>query len=168
MKSMSVSPEVFGGFASAKPVPFVSTPKKAGGAGPQRGSKGEEVTPVPGGGGAGAEVRKEPGCPTITRRAKSTNTSTSVLTLCVFYPPNVCVHSLWWAPHFVSSSQPFTSPPASMRRGRKKTSHLVWLQVLSSAVLPQNHVFSLENTENVFGWRWLCLGQCDLPQHGYC
>lgn len=52
------------GVASAKPVPFVSTLKKAGGAGPQRGSKGEEVTPVPGGGGAGGEVRKEPETPT--------------------------------------------------------------------------------------------------------
>ncbi|XP_010792490.1 neurobeachin-like [Notothenia coriiceps] len=32
---------------------------KAGGAGPQRGSKGEEVTPVPGGGGAGGETELE-------------------------------------------------------------------------------------------------------------
>ncbi|XP_035481482.2 neurobeachin isoform X1 [Scophthalmus maximus] len=32
---------------------------KAGGAGPQRGSKGEEVTPVPGGGGTGAETELE-------------------------------------------------------------------------------------------------------------
>lgn len=46
------------GVASAKPVPFLSTLKKAGGVGPQRGSKREEVTPVPGGGGAGGEVRK--------------------------------------------------------------------------------------------------------------
>ncbi|KAJ4929640.1 hypothetical protein JOQ06_018663, partial [Pogonophryne albipinna] len=59
-----------------------TSPSKAGGAGPQRGSKGEEVTPVPGGGGAGGEVRKEPETPTITRRAKSTNPSPSVLTLC--------------------------------------------------------------------------------------
>lgn len=33
---------------------------KARGAQPQRGSVGEEVTPVPGGGGTGAEVRNEP------------------------------------------------------------------------------------------------------------
>lgn len=77
----------FLGVASAKPVPFVSTLKKAGGAGPQRGSKGEEVTPVPGGGGEGGEVRKEPEAPTITRRAKSTNPSPSVLTLCVCSSP---------------------------------------------------------------------------------
>lgn len=82
------------GDASAKPVPFVSTLKKAGGARPQRGSKGEEVTPVPGGGGAGGEVRKEPVTPTITRRAKSTNPSPSVLTLCVCYSPNVRAHLL--------------------------------------------------------------------------
>lgn len=81
------------GVASAKIVPFVSTLKKAGGAGPQRGSKGEEVTPVPGGGGAGGEVRKEPETPTITRRAKSTNPSPSVLTLCVCYSPK-CLCSL--------------------------------------------------------------------------
>ncbi len=80
------------GVASAKPVPFVSTLKKAGGAGPQRGSKGEEVTPVPGGGGAGGEVRKEPDTPTITRRAKSTNPSPSVLTLCVCFSPIVRAH----------------------------------------------------------------------------
>lgn len=53
--------------SSAKCVPFVSTIKKAGGARPQRGSKGEEVTPippVPGGGGSGGEVRKELETPT--------------------------------------------------------------------------------------------------------
>lgn len=80
------------GVASAKPVPFVSTLKKAGGAGPQRGSKGEEVTPVPGGGGAGGEVGKELKTPTITRRARSTNLCPSVPTLCVCFPPNVCIH----------------------------------------------------------------------------
>lgn len=82
------------GVATAKPVPFVSTLKKAGGAVPQRGSKGEEVTPVPGGGGAGGEVRKEPKTPTITGRAKSTNPSPSVLTLSVCYSPNVCADLL--------------------------------------------------------------------------
>lgn len=64
------------GVATAKPVPFVSTLKKTGGARPQRGSKGEEVTPVPGGGSTGVEVRRvshhhqtssehqpEPSCP---------------------------------------------------------------------------------------------------------
>ncbi len=92
-KSMRVFQKSLG-VASAKPVPFVSTLKKAGGAGPQRGSKGEEVTPVPGGGGAGGEVRKEPETPTINRRAKSTNPSPSVLTLCVCYSPNVRAHLL--------------------------------------------------------------------------
>lgn len=82
------------GVASAKPFPFLSTLKKAGGVGPQRGSKREEVTPVPGGRGAGGEVRKKPKTPTITRRAKSTSPSPSVLTLCVCYSPNVCTHFL--------------------------------------------------------------------------
>jgi len=78
------------GFAPAKPVPFVSTLKKAGGAVPQRGSKGEEVTPVPGGGGAGGEVRKEPKTPTITRRAKST-AQVLLSSPCVSVIPPKCV-----------------------------------------------------------------------------
>lgn len=61
------------GLSSAKNVSFVSTLKKAGGAGPQRGSKGEEVTPVPGGGGAGGEVRTELETLIIIRRTKSTS-----------------------------------------------------------------------------------------------
>lgn len=97
------------GVASAKPVPFVSTLKKAGGARPQRGSKGEEVTPIPGGGGAGGEVRKEPETPTITRRAKSTKPfcfhlvcllpppQLSVLT-CADEPPDACTLSTLHSP----------------------------------------------------------------------
>lgn len=69
----------------SKLVPFVSTPKKAGGARPQRGSKYEEVTPVPGGEGAGGEVRKEPETPTISRRAKST-TQTCPHLVCLLFP----------------------------------------------------------------------------------
>lgn len=98
--------------SSAKPVPFVSTIKKAGGARPQRGSKGEEVTPippVPGGGGTGGEVRKELETPTIKRRAKSTNLCPSVLTSCVCYSPNCLCSPAAMSLHFVISSQPCTS-----------------------------------------------------------
>jgi len=77
------------GVASVKNVPFVSTLKKAGGAGPQRGSKGEEVTPVPGGGGAGGEVRTEPETLIITRRAKSTKALLS--SPCVSVTPQLSV-----------------------------------------------------------------------------
>lgn len=97
------------GVASAKPVPFVSTLKKAGGAGPQRGSKGEEVTPVPGGGGAGGEVRKELETLIITRRAKSTNPSPSVFTLCVCYPPK-CLCSLALMSHQMLALSALHSP----------------------------------------------------------
>lgn len=84
----SISPSAGGGeSSSAKPVLFVSTLKKAGGARPQRGSKGEEVTPVPGGGGAGVEVRNQPEAPIITRRPQSTNPSP-------FCPHLVCLFLL--------------------------------------------------------------------------
>lgn len=76
------------GVASAKPVPFLSTLKKAGGVGPQRGSKREEVTPLPGGGGAGGEVRKKPKTRTITRRAKSTRALLS--SPCLSVTPQMC------------------------------------------------------------------------------
>lgn len=95
--------------SSAKPVPFVSTLKKAGGARPLRGSKGEEVTPIPGAGGAGGEVRKEPGTLTITRRAKSTNLSPYVLTLCVCLFPKCLCSTALLSLHLVNSSQPCTS-----------------------------------------------------------
>lgn len=91
------------GGSSAKPVLFVSTLKKAGGARPQRGSKGEEVTPVPGGGGAGGEVRNEPAAPIITRRPQSTNPSP-------FCPHLVCLFLL-----NRPRSLALTDPPGSCR-----------------------------------------------------
>lgn len=87
------------GLSSAKNVSFVSTLKKAGRAGPQRGSKGEEVTPVPGGGGAGGEVRTELETLIIIRRTKSTS---------VFIAHPVCLlfpNCLWSLPRF-GSPQP--------------------------------------------------------------